>query len=239
MVKQTAKKTKAASANKKTSKKAVKKDEVKPEEIEHEVLQPTKVDEGGDEPSWYHYLFVIVVFLSFFFMIYVGFEVYEDFTTPEVPELNTTLPTTTYKYPYVVGNITYNLFFFYPIDELNEFDHPVEPTKFDLLNSRNITFAYDEYVGTDNGKIAASSTKLRRFFELVYVMDFGPENFARINESNCTTSTSNNKVITFDPYTNETGVFYDRTTGCVEFKGQNGDEIVKLIDKLMYELTEQ
>ena len=198
-------------------------------------------EETSEEPSWYHYLIVIGVIVGIFFVFYIGFEVYENLNSNNSnPNFsgNSTY-SQTFKYPYKVGNITYNLNFYYTTDQLDSFNYTIEPNKLDILNSRNFTFVFKEYNGTDNGRVGLASTKLMRFLRIVYKFDFNPENFVNYGNYSCLNSTRSNKIIVFDPYKESTGVFFNRTSGCINIDGVDADQLVATTDKFMYELTKQ
>ena len=62
------------------------------------------------------------------------------------------------------------------------------------------------------------------------------ESFKMINESNCSSSTLDSKVIVFNPYTDKNGVFYNRTNGCIEVFSRTPKEMVLVGDTLLYDL---
>ena len=204
--------------------------------IEKEAESLPKEIESG-EPNWYHYVIVILVFLAVFGLIYVGFELYDKLNSDPTSFTNVSEK---YKYPYTVGNVTYNIYFNTRPENLLELNFTLEPSKLDILNTRELIFSFDEYNGSDNGKISVASSKLLSFFQRVYVFTFDPDvNFKLYNESNCSTSTMKNKVVLFEPYSNVNGVFFNESNGCIEIKSTNIDEMMVVVDSLIFKLINQ
>lgn len=183
-------------------------------------------------PSWYHYAIVFAVIVGFFGLVYFGFNYYES---KNVHQLDNLLKT--YEYKYKVGNVTYNIAFHYPIEDIETFNYPIVPTKQDLINSINFTFVFKEYNGTDNGKVTVASTKFLRFLRYVYGYRFDEDNFKRFNETSCEDSKPKQKVVIFDPYKNVTIVNYNPENGCIEFDAKSPEDLVKLTDLFIYTLT--
>ena len=218
-------------------KKSTSKDDiiVNSDDVENEV-KSIKDEQKDDEPSFKHYLIVIGVILGIFGILYFGFEIYDNYKEPDVvvDQLQT------YKYPYKVGSVTYNLFFYYTTEELDEFDYDLEPSKVDVLNTVNFTFSFDEYNGSDNGKVSISSIKFMKFLRDVYRFNFDVnDSFVSTQDINCANSTIKNKVVTFNPYANETKVKFNRINGCIEFEADDPQKIIGLSDKFIYEITKQ
>jgi len=208
--------------------------------IEKERVQADVVNQD-DEPSWYHYIIVFMIFASIFGVFYLGYYFfYEDqsnignLTGMNNTSLDNNSPVVLTKYPFVQGNITYNLFFHNTIDEIEAMNFPVQVDKLDLLNTRSFIMAFDNYNGTDNGEVARGSTKLVSFFSLVYTFEFNNESFVRTDVIDCSNSTLSEKVITFNPYSERVGVFYNQTNGCISFETDNPKDVVDLVDKLIY-----
>ena len=59
------------------------------------------------------------------------------------------------------------------------------------------------------------------------------------NETNCSDSTISNKVVVFDVSSNVSGVFMDDETGCIEVRATGAQEIIGVVDKLIYTLTKE
>lgn len=206
-----------------------------------EVLPPHKHVEKDVEPSWYHYGIIILAIVGAFFLVYFGFEIYDNFFSNSDVDLpdNRSIYATTYVYPYVVGNITYNINFYYTTNQLDSFNYVIEPDKLQILNTAGFTFVYKDYIGEDNGRVTLASTKFMRFLRFVYNFRFSEENFVRYGNYTCDNSTLANKLVVFDPYQNETGVFFDTRNGCITIQGSNADNLVTVTDKFIYELTKQ
>lgn len=221
------------------------------EEVENEVKSSTKKNlDISDEPKWYHYVIVLLAFFGFFALIYAAFEVYDGFMGPQVTPIDnistednnstngSNILVQTYVYEHKVGNITYNLHMHTPISDLEDLDIVVEPDKLDILNSRELIFSFMDYTGEDNGKVTVASSKLVSFFKNVYHFSFNDSNFKMVNESNCQTSTKSFKSVLMNPYSNESGVFYDSTSGCIEVMATSPQELITVSDKFIYELVE-
>ena len=200
-------------------------DQIKEEDLK---LKGKKRDYDA-EPSWYHYIIVLVVFFSAFAIIYYSFEYFD------VKENNDKFLFKTFDYPYVVGNMTYNIKFNYPIEILTESDFVIEPSKLDMLNTINFTRVYFLYNGTDNGQVATTAIKVRNFLKYVYNVNFAELSYY-YNETNCSNSDLMSKVMIFDINSTRNGVFYDNTNGCVTFETTSGKDIVLLGDKFIYEM---
>ena len=218
-------------AKKKTSTKKVtstKKNLSKKPEKKEEVVKKEPVED--DEPSWYHYLTIILVIIGLFVGAYFIFEYVDSRSDADVGTGNKQ-----YLYEHKVGKITYNIYFTVPISELEKLSYPVEVTERDLFNTASVRLSFQEYNGTDNGYVSVSAIKLRRFLDTVYHFSFEQENFAQFNETNCTNSTNLNRIVTFDPYQNTTGVFVEEDSGCITFATQEADEMRVLVDYFIYE----
>ncbi len=222
---------------KKIKKKFSKKDKVifsKKEIYEDlEKVKPQIVDED-DNPSWYHYVIVILAFLGIFGLAYLGFYLYEsNFVEQPAQNVSNNL---LYKYSYKVGTTTYNIYFHNDPNTIDDLDFIVEPTKLDVLNSKNFRFSFPKYIGDDNGQVAKGSTMLLSFFQTVYRYEFEQDDFVSYNTTNCSASTFDDKVIVFNAYSDEVGVFYNESNGCIEFKTNNPKQVVDLVDKFIYNI---
>jgi len=164
--------------------------------------------------------------------VYYAFE----FFTPQ--EDQTKFLTKTFNYPYVQGNITYNIKFNYPHDILEANNFIIEPNKFDMLNTINFTRVFFIYNGTDNGQVATTAIKVRNFLKYVYNVNFVQEVFY-YNQTNCSNSNLNSKVMIFDISSNRTGVFYNSNNGCVTFESDGAKDFILLGDKFIYEMIKQ
>lgn len=214
---------KKATKNKKVSNKL--KETSKVEKVDAELI-------NDDEPNWYHYLIVLLIFASVFGVLYVGYTFFYE-EEVQIPSNSSVLT----KYPYIKGNITYNLYFHNSISEIENMSFPVQVDKLDLLNTKNFIMAFDEYNGTDNGEVTRGSTKMVSFLRTVYRFKFAQGSFVRVNETNCLNSTLSSKVIIYDPYSSREGVFYNETNGCIKFETSEPTHLVDLVDKLIYEVV--
>jgi hypothetical protein len=189
-------------------------------EVEVPIIEKVK----EEEPSWYHYLVVICVLIAIGFAIYGILFVVNSFKAEnDGPR--------TYLHTYKVGEATYNIYYNEPLSELERKTYSIEMNKRDLWLISNLTFSFGEYNGTDNGRVAVASTKLANFMKAVYSMRFDASNFQKINVSNCNTSSIKNSVIIFDPYSNESGVFLNRSNGCILVQSTTPKEMMSVVDK--------
>ena len=143
------------------------------------------------------------------------------------------------KYPYIKDNVTYNLYFHNTIEDIKNMNFPIEITKQNLLNTQNFIMSFDTYKGNTNGEVGIASTKLVSFLQFVYKYDFNQSSFKRITEFDCSDSTKQNKIITFNPKSDREGIFYNQTNGCIQFETQNPKHMADLIDKLIYEYIQE
>jgi len=217
-------------------KKVVKKSSIakKQEIIEKEDEKKNQIID--DEPSWYHYVIILIVLFGSIICIYFAFEYYD---AQKKDNLDNYEPLTeTFIYPYIVGNITYNIEFHNTFDYILRHNITVEVTREAVWESNNLTFAFYEYNGTDNMYVSTTSVKLMKLFKYVFNVDFDDEsNFKMINESNCSTSTLKSKVIVFYPYSDRNGVFYNKENGCIEVLSRSPKEMVLVGDALMYKFV--
>ncbi len=187
-----------------------------------------------DEPSWYHYVIVLIFFVLLFYGIYILLGL--DSTKGVKMNNNISNTLETYDYTYEEDGKKYNFKFNSPVNELREYDVPIELNKYDLLNSDNIIFVFLDYNTSDNKYISISSVKLMRLIKYYFKFDFSKEDFKMISNYSCMNSTLDNKVIIFDPYKNSTGVYYNQSNGCININSNNASNLVKLTDKLMLDL---
>lgn len=214
---------------------------------------------NNSEPSWYHYVIVLLVFVLIFIGIYHFFIVNNDSNNSNlnsgeisnhvvVNENGTILNTSSnineifsnvYKFETELSTGTkINLDLNSPVSELKDWNITLGLNKFDLLNSKNISFSFMSYDNSDdNFLISKSAIKFMRFLRYVYGIKFSPNNFASDDIINCSTSSIEDKVFVFDPYLNESGIFYNETSGCVIVGSDSAVGILKVLDKYMYELA--
>lgn len=207
---------------------------VKKEEIEEDFEKEKKVE--NDEPSWYHYIIVLGIFVGIFLFAYFGYNFYHSIQ--DNTEVDTGFNSArTYLYEHKVRNITYNLRFHYPVEEFDKVEYTYELSKLDLLNTREFIFSLDEYNGTDNGMVTVGTTFFISFLKTVYRFTFEEENFKKFENFTCENSTKSEKVVTYDPYSNETGIFYNKDNGCIQIKATNSEEAIFLTEKFVYEVV--
>ena len=189
-----------------------------------------KKDPKEDEPSWYHYLIVLGAFFTVFAVIYFAFEIFDT------QDANPQVLTQTYPYEHKVGNVTYSINFHYPLEELLVTSYPIEVNEQDFFNSITMRIGFLEYNGTDNGRVTIASSKMVSLLKGVYHFQFPVERFVRFNETmSCLNSTSSDKILVYNPYSNRNGVFIDENS-CITVEATNADELVKVNDKFIFNL---
>ncbi len=194
-----------------------------------EKVKAEKADDSG-EPSWYHYVIVLLTFAGLFALAYYSYQFFEDETT-----INESIKVVFYTYPYKQGETTYNIKFRTAPDELDSLNYTIEPNKMDILNTDEFTFVFLDYIGTDNGEVSKGSTMLLSTLRQIFDFNFEQDNFKMINETDCTQSTLSHKIILFNPYSNTTGVYMDEN-GCLEFLTDDPKIMPTLVDKFVYNL---
>lgn len=204
------------------------------EEVKEEVKNIEKIakDDADDEPSWYHYVIILGGILGFFALLIFSFSFYYD-------DSNIENSTSYYIYDYNEGNISYKIHFNSPVSEIEEFEYIIEPDRLDVLNTVTFKISLMNYSGDANIHVGKSSAKLLSFLKRVYHYNIAVEDVVRFNEFNCMNSTKRDKVITFDVNASKTGVFFDDSTGCVEFLTNDSKEIPSLVDKFIYTLIQE
>lgn len=211
------------------------------EEIEKEVQKEKKVkSEGDDEPKLYHYLIVLFVIVGLFFAVYFGFNLYSDNFGDNDVVLNNSDNKVLNKYQYKKGNVTYNFYFHNEVSDIRDSEMVIEPTKYNILNTREFLFTYMEYNGSDNGKVTVSSGLLMSFFKKVYGFTFNPdENIKLINSTDCSNSTASHKVIIFNPYSDKEGVYFNQSNGCINVLSKSPERIIFVGEKFLYEILNE
>ncbi len=205
--------------------------------IEKENKKKQTKSESDSEPSWYHYASILAIILVVFGLLYIGFEIFYENSNPQLI-LN---QNKTYTYPFKIGNVTYNIEFASPIEEVQNSNYPIEFDRMSILNTINFKMAFDNYSqnnGTDNGKVAQAASKLTSYLKNLYNMKFSTNSFVMLDELNCSNSTNRNKIITFSPYEQTAGAFMDEN-GCIEIKARNATEIMYVVDKIMLDLIKR
>lgn len=217
---------------------------VKKKEIDKKIKEKiVKVDENStikdDTPSLYHYLIVILVFFGLFYGIYFMVNLTSMNSEILITPNSTEIQFEPYIYKHIVENNTYNLQFHTPIEDLENNNLLIEINKYDLLNSERIIFSFYNYNGTDNKFVSTSSVKLMKLFRYLFNFDFDANDFKLYNESNCSTSTLNEKVILFNPYSDISGIYYDSSSGCIEINAKTPTAIVSVTDIFIYTLVNE
>jgi len=206
-----------------------KKNQSKKKQFESHVIEPSKQYDKEEEPSWYHYLIVLLIFALIIGSIYFPFGFLDK---PNEP----TGTAKKFPYEYKVKNITYNIEFNNPIDQIESSNIYIQPNKLDVLNTIEFIFSLDKYNGTDNGYVAISATKIANLFKVVYKFSYDAnKNFKQFNSFNCQNATTKNKVITFNPYSNENAVYFTNNS-CIEVNAKSAKDMLLVSDAFIYSM---
>jgi len=202
-------------------------------------VKVVKVEEtnNDDEPSWYHYLIVLLVLSGFIYGIYfiINYNLSNSDDIFNNNNLRIINDSKIYPYKHIINNVTYNLQYNYPINILNSSNISLEINKYNLLNSRKIIFSFYDYNGTDNKQVTIASVKLMKLLKYLFKFNFDEVDFQKINKFNCSNSNNDTKIIIFNPYSNQTGVFYNNN-GCIEINSKTPKELVYVNDVFMFNL---
>ena len=185
--------------------------------------------DNDEEPSWYHYLIVLVVIAVIIFGIMFLINLGNPDETIK-GEKNGLFYTFKYNY----DGTDYNIHF--RTDEMtliNE-DLLIEPTLEDILNSNNLTMMFYNINGTDNSQLTIGSSFLTSFLTGVHNMKFADFVSVEKEDFNCNGSTLGNKFILIDPSSNREGIFYNKTNGCIQFETYNASRTILLTEKFVY-----
>lgn len=194
------------------------------------------ISEEKESPSWYHYAIILGVLVA---LVIVGTLISEWFYQSSEVDLNKTVNVNeTFIYEYKKGNVTYNVHLGTSQTELEKYNFSIEPNRYDVLNTLNFRFSFDEYNGSDNGQVSMAAIKLRRFLSTVYNFKFDiNSSFHSTQNITCDNSTSSNKVVTFNPRASESGVFLD-SNGCVSINSTQPNLLPFVVDSFMIEIME-
>ena len=219
--------------SKKTSSK---KKVIKNKEVEKKVekVQADEIEVKDEEPRWYHYTIVSLIFILFFAGAYFALNHFEDKVSGPKTKL------VLYDYYFEEGGREGKIQFYTPVDEIEDLDFIIAVSKFDLLNSEEIYFSFFEYNGTDNGEVVRTSGRLVPFLRKVYRYNVDiDKHIVKAANFSCLNSTPNIRVIEFNPYSDKNGVFYDSSTGCIEFLTDDPKKMGPLGDKFFYTLINE
>lgn len=190
----------------------------------------------SDEPSWYHYLIVLVVIGLIVFGI-VGLSNLNKSGKNEITQVDNSTGEKVifHKYKYEYNGKTINIAFRNTEEVLYDFQLNSEVDLKDILNSQHLNMMFYEYNGTDNGYVGIGSGFLTSFLTVVHNMHFDKIETVDKENFTCNNSTPENKYLLFDPYSDREGIFYDLETGCVKFETYDAKRMILLTEKLVYD----
>jgi hypothetical protein len=87
--------------------------------------------------------------------------------------------------------------------------------------------------------VVAASTKFMRYLRYVYRFSFDRNSFQDYNMTNCSDSTMRSKVVVYDPYADENGIFFNRSNGCLRVASTSIERLSQVNDLFIYSLTQQ
>jgi hypothetical protein len=213
----------------------IKKEEliVDKKEIESEVEKDSRNPQIDEEPKWYHYTIVLIVFFSVFAFGFFLLDYLED----KDYEKNKGL--VLYDYYFTEGDRKGKVQFYTPINQIEELNFSIEVSKFELLNSEEIYFTFGEYNGSDNGEVTRASGRVLPFLQKVYLFPINVSKHIVFETSyTCLNSTLDKKIVRFDPYSDINAVLYNESNGCVEFLTNDPKNMAQLSDKFLFTLIE-
>ncbi len=212
-------------------------DKIKKEKISKKEKSKEVKKENSEEPSWYHYLIVSVVFLLLFVGLYYLIIYFHE---PRAIILNqniTKIPV--YNYTKIVDGKKYNFEFQTPIYDLKKSNMTDQVSKFTILNSKRIIFSFLNYSKSDNRFISTSSVKMMRMLKYYFNFNFNQDDFQMASNYSCANSTLDDKVLTFNPYMNKTGIFYNKTNGCIQIFSNSSRGVLRATDKFLWDLIQE
>jgi hypothetical protein len=223
--------------NKNSDKKPIEnKDKRKEDNKIHEKEEETK-NINDDEPEWYHYIIALIL-LS---VIVVGFFYgLSYFDSTKVVKNQSYYVDNPYSINYSLLNYSFRVEYNSPFENITHPKFPIEIIPNDIWKSNKITFQFMHYNGTDNKYVMKVSVKLMQLFRHLYGIPFDVNSsFVELNSTYCVNSTPENKVILFNPYSNKTGVFYNKTDGCILIESKKPLNFVLVGDSLIYRLLNE
>ena len=198
---------------------------------ENEKLKKLKKKNLNDEPSWYHYIFAIIIVIGFFLLLIFGFKAFDNYKNSKVKIEKNGLEVF-YK-NYNINNISARIEYYTLVNEIENLNFENEISKIDILNSQNFKFVYLE--NSTNEDLIITTSRVFNSLKLVY-------NYKNIinelEDIKCSGSTNKIKTIYFNSKANETKIKFNKQNGCIEFLAKNKFDMVKLGDIFLYELFE-
>lgn len=202
------------------------------EEVESE--KGSKKVEVDEEPRWYHYLIVSIIFIGVFVGLFFILDYFENEHAKNSGKV------ILYDYDFEINGNDASIQFYNPVEDIEEMNFNIGISKYDLLDSSEIYLSFAEYGGTENGDLAKTSTRLLSFLIKIYRMDLDPKKHVVLEKDfSCLNSTPNVKVIEFNPYSDTNEVTYDEETGCIRFLTDDSKKMAALGDKFFYTLINE
>lgn len=191
--------------------------------------------EEDDSPSLVHYLIVLGAIVGTILLLYVGFEVYDSFQTKE--DLNLDELRSSYIYDHKVGNVTYQVKFSYPFEELESLNYTFDINELDVLNTLSYSLVFHNYSGIDNGYVSVAASKFLVSLKQIYYIGFG--DIVEYGNLTCANSTKQRPIVIFEPNENISGIFQDEGSYCIHVKSQGAQEMPKVVDSFIYSLLSE
>lgn len=205
--------------------------------IKEKKITNKQKDNQNDNPSWYHYVFVLFCFFLIIYGIILIYDFYEKRYFLEKQENISNL--ILHNIEYKVGNVTYNLNFRNSREDLKNSNIIIQPTKIDVLNTLRFNFSFLNYSSQDNLEVLKASTLFVRFLGRVYKFQFNSNDFNNFENLNCSLSNNDYKVVVFNPYSKKEGIFFNKSNGCIEFLTNDSKRMNFLVEKFIFELINQ
>ncbi len=205
------------------------KDEISNNDEIKESVKAEVVD--NDEPSWYHYLIVIMIFIGILFglsqlITYLDSDAINSSSSVIVKNESK------FYYDFEVRGKNVSVEFSNSKEYLNNLSIPIEISKIDLMNSKEIYFSFSNYSEEDNYDMTVNQYKLGLFMRSLLQLRVDGSHRVSTNIVNCSNSTEAIKVIEFLPYQNISGVFFDGI-GCIQIKSKSVSSFIDVEDKML------
>jgi len=218
-------KNKKKAVDSSTSKKGTKTKAIKNKNDDEVIVKELE----DSENKFVYYLMLVITIISILFISFVIFLYIQHKDT------NVYKGVIFYKYQYKEGNITYNLEFRYPPQELAKNLSMIPEVKYNLENTVNVTFSFGKYKLRDNANISVAAVSLAQIVKTILHTSVKATNLSQFN---CSTANRLNKVITFNPYAKKDVVYWE-TPYCLRINGTSSGDIVYLSNLVIYKILNE
>lgn len=206
-------------------------------QVKKEILskkEKVKVESENDEPSWYHYVIVILVFITFLYGFFAFFSYLDSQHATSLKDLNNSnvKDSNKFYYNFDIKGKNISVEFNKPKDYLDSLNYSVQVKPINLMNSEEIYFSFANYSKNDNFNMTLSQYKLGLFLRSIYGLRIDGRHRVSSDKFNCSNSSKSVKVIEFLPYSDKNGVFYN-DDGCIQIMSENISNFKIVEDKML------